>query len=69
MMLWNNSEINEREGGSLDRIIQRRGFYPVLELIVSTLMAEVSENTEIDDDERFHLEQTAQALNAIIENE
>jgi len=68
MMLWNVSDLTQREGGSLDRIVQRRGFYPVLELIVSTLMAEVSENTEIDDDERFHLEQTAQQLHSIIED-
>lgn len=69
MTLWNLSGLTERESGSLDRIVQRRGFYPVLEMIVSTLMAEVSENTDIDDDERFHLEQTAQQLHSIIENE
>ena len=69
MKLWDNSDLSDEEAGSLDRMIQRRGFYPVLYTIVSTLMAEVSENTEIDADERFHLDQTAQGLNSIIEND
>lgn len=69
MKLWDNSDLSDEEAGSLDGMIQRRGFYPVLYTIVSTLMAEVSENSEIDDDERFHLDQTAQSLNAIIEND
>ncbi|HEX5279598.1 MAG TPA: hypothetical protein VFW28_05940 [Micropepsaceae bacterium] len=69
MMLWDNSDLSDQEAGSLDRMIQRRGFYPVLYTIVSTLMAEVSENTELNVDERFRLDQTAQALNSIIEND
>lgn len=68
MKLWKIADLTDKESDALDKIIIRAGFYPVLELIVSSLMAEVEENMEIDDDERSRLGEVAQEINTTIED-
>ncbi len=67
MKLWKIAEFTESEKAAIDKMVVRAGFYPVLELMISSIMAEVEENEEIDDEERRRLDEVAQEFNTAIE--